>query len=261
MLILVLMILMLALASANAEKQVIGDYIPVVYVLFGHTPKYLIVNIELASRNNPVVVLTDTPVDAAWKNGLEDKESKYDYDNQKVEFSIMDGNLTASATEFAKHYVHLSKDNSVGRKTHELQNFQRWFILKDYMETHNIPHAFFGDGDTAVFSNMASAYQQRSECDASIITPGVGNNYSWVSTGVATLWSRFAIADFCAFTQDVYRSKTPNFVDSLRIKQRQGSSVVDMSLLWLWWVSLSISLRLKALFLYSAVLDSSCVLL
>ncbi len=208
-------------------KQEIRYKIPVMYVLFGHCPKYLMVNVELASRYNDVVVLTDTPVAEGWKNLKEKSQGNNatatapNSEGNEVKFVQMDSNLTKSAQEFAKHYVHLSKDNSGGRKLHELQNFQRWFILKEYMSSQNIPHAFFGDGDTAVFADMAAAYKQRSECDASIITPGVGNNYSWVSTGVATLWSLRGIEDFCVFTLAVYSSG--RYVDTLRVKQRQVS--------------------------------------
>ena len=113
--------------------------VPVVYVLFGHIPEYLMINIELASRNNPVVVLIDINPSTLTSEGVSvdtiisqwsGAESK---DFKGVQFVRMGEELMKSAREFAKVYVHLCKDTSAGRQKHELQNYQRWFVFKEYV--------------------------------------------------------------------------------------------------------------------------------
>jgi hypothetical protein len=55
----------------------------------------------------------------------------------------------------------------------------------------------------------------------------------WCAAGEASVWTVAAIVDFCSFTVEVYKTK----LETLKIKSDKMTSVVDMSLLWLWWVS------------------------
>jgi hypothetical protein len=109
---------------------------------------------------------------------------------------------------------------------------QRWYILRDYMVQNGLKKAFFGDGDNSVFRNITEVCQAgRSHCSAIINVEAQGGNMKWTSAGEASVWTVEAISDFCNFTQVMYQDK----VNVLATKHRNGgSSVVDMSLLWLW---------------------------
>jgi hypothetical protein len=54
-----------------------------------------------------------------------------------------------------------------------------------------------------------------------------------VGAGEASIWTLASVADFCQFAHSMYQ----NFVSTLEVKGRSGSSVVDMSILWLYWVA------------------------
>ena len=93
---------------------------------------------------------------------------------------------------------------------------------------------YFGDGDTALFADATKAWfnTRRRDCDAVLATPGTANTYYWVSTGCSSFWTLRAIESFCDFVMQVYAN--PKYHKFLRMKADRGSSVVDMSLLWLW---------------------------
>ena len=198
--------------------QVLSQY-PVVYIIFGEIPLFLHVNIELASRRNPVVVLSDYVAPHATTG-----RRKVIYDR------ISD--YSEGSNRFAPLYKHMSRDNGANRKRHELRCIQRWFILNDYMRSKNISKAMFGDSDSSIFVNVESAWSHRSNCAAVINIEAQNKLFHWVGAGEASLWRADSIAEFCKFTETIYTSH----VDVLEAKARDGSSVVDMSLLWLWWV-------------------------
>lgn len=194
--------------------------IPVVYIIFGPIPAYLLVNIELATRLNPVIVIGDSFKDSQC--------SSLSLTHKHVRPYI------SSANQFSQRYVHLAgKDVSKQRITHELQNFQRWFILRDFMKLSNLSHAFFGDGDSSIFANMTRAYQDRFSCDAVLNVEIQTSNFHWVGAGEASLWTMRALDSFCDFTLSVYSK--PVYVRLLQTKNVVRPAVVDMSLLWLWW--------------------------
>jgi hypothetical protein len=192
--------------------------VPVVYVIFGSIPLYLMVNVELASRNNPVVVLGDQAPNA-----------------QKTNIQIINARPFMSRAEaFSMRYVHMAgKDDSQQRKQHELQNFQRWFVLHDYMIKTRTPVVFFADGDSSVFGNMTEAQMDRSFCDAVLNVEVQLGNLHWVAAGESSFWTLDALEGFTDFVTAVYSK--PAFVQVLSIKATSRPAVVDMSLLWLWW--------------------------
>lgn len=223
--------------------------IPVIYVIYGKIPDFLLINIELASRNNDVVVISDDYafVDDTYhlanssvghssaiyatklrKNHL----SNQSHTNSRVNFQDI-RLYSSSGDEFSKHYKHLSPDQSHNRMKHELRCFQRWFVFQDYMLKNGIARSFFGDGDSSVFMNINSAIRHREHCSAIINIDAQQHDLYWCAAGEASVWTFAAIVDFCSFTLEVYKTK----VDILKIKSDQQTSVVDMSLLWLWWVS------------------------
>lgn len=213
----VLFLLIISVVLANAEPN---SKIPVVYVIFGQIPDYLLINIELASRNNPVVIL------------CEKCSNIYGFNNSIVSFGDVTKYLS-SANVFDPLYVHMSRDHSKKRSLHEKRCIQRWFILKDYLASKSIPMAYFGDGDTAVFADITQVQSYRKSCDAVINVEAQGHNFHWVAAGESSVWSLAALEDFCDFAIAMYGK----YLTTLKIKGGQGSSVVDMSILWLWWIA------------------------
>ena len=95
----------------------------VVFVVFGNIPMYLHMNIELARRNNAVVVITDSiesteirgnQINPASKQGIVIFEPLSLYDHLSERFRGI--------------YRHRCKDKRQGRQEHELQCIQRWLV-------------------------------------------------------------------------------------------------------------------------------------
>lgn len=90
----------------------------------GFLDMFLQINVELALRHNPAIVLTDSiPLNAT------ESRAKFvninDFKNGAKSFGIL--------------YKHMAKDKSEKRFKYELQCFQRWYILRDYMTANKIP--------------------------------------------------------------------------------------------------------------------------
>ena len=79
--------------------------IPVIYVCFGKIPNYLHLNIELAARNNPVIILTS--------QDLNDLVTFYppDLNKYNVRFDAL-LNYSAGAKAFAPLYKHMVIDRN-----------------------------------------------------------------------------------------------------------------------------------------------------
>lgn len=193
--------------------------VPVVFVLFGRIPDYLLCNIELTSRRNPVVVLADATLEGITHASLE--------------------NLTtymSGARDFAAVYRHMAgPDNSEERVRRELRNFQRWFVVRDYMRAKSLERAFFSDGDSVLFGNATQAWSDRSECGAVVNVEYQPGPLHMVAAGESSLWTIQALSSFCEYTISVYQSSAA--VKVLQLKNLARPAVVDMTLLWLWWVT------------------------
>lgn len=202
--------------------------VPIIYVFYGsNVPDYLWLNIELASRYNDVIIISHM-------KHYQHTSDEYRSQNRRVIFENLD-DYTTSANEFAPAYIHLMKaDYSEHRVKHERACFQRWFVLKDYMEKNNISRSFFGDGDSSVFVNVTQINALHSHCDAVINVETQDSKFKWTGAGEASLWSLHAIQDFCRFTTDMYKSH----IEVIKLKGGRGkTNFVDMSMLYVWWVS------------------------
>lgn len=204
--------------------------VPVVFVLFGPAPLYLLCNVEQTMRHNPAIILGDitllptAALDQSTSSSLSltlEKSAPY----------------MSGARDFAAVYKHMcGGDDSPGRVRRELQNFQRWFVLRDYMRANKqLEHVFFSDGDSVLFGNATQALADRSECEAVINVEHQPGVLHMVAAGEASLWSLPALDSFCNYTMLVYQSSAA--VKALQVKNQVRPAVVDMTLLWLWWVS------------------------
>ena len=131
---------------------------PVVFVVFGKLPLYIYMNIELVSRNNHVIIISDSVQKTVCLSSPSDYEIVFEPMNH------YDG----LAIKFKGVYQHLCKDRSIQRRLYEMQCIQRWLILREYMQG-NIPQVsstFFSDGDSYLFVNAHDASKRRRKCDA-----------------------------------------------------------------------------------------------
>ena len=211
--------------------------IPVVYIMFGEMSAFLKVNIELASRNNPVILLSSTSSStSSWLSPSTASDPESNPFRYKVIIENF-SNYSKDADAFSKVYKHFSRDHSRHRIDYELRCIQRWLILRDYMIANSLSTVFYGDCDTTVFTSMTEAWKLRNQCSAMISVETQWHNYHWASAGHNSFWTLEAISDFCQFVTTIYE-KPATISEVLEPKWRNhGSTVTDMTLLWLWWVA------------------------
>ena len=205
-----------------------GKHIPfsvyddaVVYISKGRSlPAYMYLTIELASRTNHVVVISEVSKSLAnkcvWNN---------------VSFINMNDHFQ-DADKFSQLYVHMALDKSEERKKYELVCLQRWFILHNFMTHYNVKRVFYGDHDAAVYMRMASVFEARGTCDAVISIEAQRDHRRRRASGHASLWKYHALTSFTAFITGMYTRH-------LEILQQteKTTGVSDMTLLWYWWVA------------------------
>jgi hypothetical protein len=82
--------------------------IPIIYICFGDIPDYLAVNIEISSRHNPVIVLSN-------KTATE-MPSEFKSSNKNVQYESFNNYMTG-AYQYAPHYRHLVCEISMSNLT------------------------------------------------------------------------------------------------------------------------------------------------
>lgn len=223
--------------NADLEISNVQAKIPVIYVMFGEISSYLKCNIELASRNNPVIILSSSTSSTTW---LSPSTTTSDSSSSAFRHEVIIENFSKyfrDADSFSQIYKHFSKDHSSKRIDYELKCIQRWLILRDYMISKSLPIVFYGDSDTSVFTSMTEAWKERNHCAAMISIETQWHNYHWASAGHNSFWTLNAIGDFCEFFKIIY--ETPERIAQVLEPKwkNHGSTITDMSLLWLWWVA------------------------
>ena len=156
-----LCILLLTLHNAEVisfHPKAVNFSTPVVFVVFGKLPLYVYMNVELVSRKNHVIIITDSVQKTEFLSSPNDYRIVFEpmsqYDNLAMKFRGV--------------YQHLCKDKSIQRRLHEIQCIQRWLILCEYMQEHisQISSIYFSDGDSYLFVNAQDAFNERRNCDA-----------------------------------------------------------------------------------------------
>ena len=219
------------LAKAISHKTV-----PVVFVFLagggrGQNLEYMLYNIELATLNNDVVVITD------------DK-------NIQVKAGEMHGHtlevLPAKAfndlsREFKRIYVY---QGFQGRAEHPQErywrraNFLRWLILCSYMVKTWTPRVFFADGDVSLYYNMDQAFTYKAEmgCEGAINVESQMSRYHWTGAGESSMWTIQGIINFSKFLFIMYSRFPTNYIAQVLDKKYvYRPAVADMTILFLWW--------------------------
>ena len=129
------------------------------------------------------------------------------------------------AAYFQTIYQHLSS-NPYG---FELFCFQRWFVLRDYLESQNLDLCFAMDSDVLFFANAGSEFTRlfNPECEFTLLNG---------TSGGSSFFTRKSLAHFCRFLRETYEKKAgPGFrslTDTFSEFQRsnRAGGVCDMTL-------------------------------
>lgn len=161
--------------ASNADST----SIPIVFI-HKNNPDYLKDTLWQAKHfNQRVILIGDTT-----NNGYSDIEHYYI------------AHYSKGAQSFADIYTHLNGypyDFS-------LINFQRWFILQEFMEVHKIPVCFYCDSDQMLYCNITQEYENFKHYDMSVISVGYHG-------GMASYWTPQALSALCKTLQDFYADK------------------------------------------------------
>ena len=124
----------------------------------------------------------------------------------------------SEADRFAHRYVHLSSNELL----YELFCIQRWYVIKEFVDRHQIERFFYCDSDVMVYCDVS---QELDGIDADVALTDI-EGYS----GHNSFWSRGALKLFCDFASLFYECKENIRAWEDRVK-RGGNSLCDMTLL------------------------------
>ncbi len=129
-----------------------------------------------------------------------------------------------SSEEFASIYEHLSTNS---RKI-ELMCFQRWFILKDFMEMTGIEVCFHIDTDVMLYANVTEEFEKYSQFNFTLSHRCCGSNSFFTFKG---------LKKFCDYLMNFYQNKSSYDYERVaahyHVRQKHGlpGGVCDMTLL------------------------------
>lgn len=180
--------------------------IPLIFVHRGHS-FYLYFSLRqacLQNKNSPVILL-----------GTDDQPlytPEVHYHNIR--------NFMSSAEVFEKHYIHCSSNPYA----YELFCFQRWFIIRDFVNKHNFDFFVCCDTDVMFYTDISEIFREFIDCDLTVCNKN-GPQYSFLT--------KKSINDFCNFMLTYYTVRKDRIIDmwnEYRKKQIPGG-VCDMTLL------------------------------
>lgn len=160
--------------------------IPVVQIYLGACPKNLRLSLWQSRQFNGRVVLIG-----------DSEECKQFASSNSIIYEDY-SKFSKLSQEFGSIFPH-HKSWENDRRRFELQCFQRWFILQEYMEKNNIPRAFIEDSDTMLYVNvteMSESYWK----DIPLIYMQAYEH----ATGVFALLDFEALSDLCNFIQQLF---------------------------------------------------------
>ncbi len=162
--------------SADPDSQV-----PVIFI---HKSPSFYLNDSLwqaKQYNERVILISDV------KNGSYDGIEQYDI-----------ADYFKGASYFATIYKHIAENHYA----YELFCFQRWFILKEFMQNKGINRCFYCDSDVMLYCNVTEEEKIFSQCDiVPLISPKGG--YS----GGISFWRFAGLEHFCLFVNEYYENK------------------------------------------------------
>lgn len=178
--------------------------VPVVFIQKGPQNYFHFVYQQACKNNNQVFVIGDdhtTPVKHAH---------------------IKD--LSNDASKFSSIYQHLSTNGY----DMELICFNRWFILKEFMEKQGMDKCLHLDSDVMLYANAEDEFKKFDQFDFTLIHRCCGSNSFFTLKG---------LTDFCNFLMKTYSNKSSYEFERIaahyHVRQKHGlqGGVCDMTLL------------------------------
>lgn len=87
----------------------------------------------------------------------------------------------------------------------ELFCFQRWFVLRDFLDSQNIDRCFAMDSDVLLYANAGSEFARlfESDCQFTLLNR---------TSGGSSFFSREGLVQFCRFVRETYENQSgPRF--------------------------------------------------
>jgi hypothetical protein len=181
--------------------------IPVVLIHKGYQD-YLGYSILQACQKNDVFLLGDTNPNITHHN-----------------FNLVDlQELVSNLDDFSQHYTHLNTTPY----EYELFCYQRWFILKNFMEANNLDIIFYIDSDVLLWPDVTQEWQKFNQYDMTLLHR---------SAATSSFVTYRGLTNFCNMLIDIYSKKEEYHFNKIAshfgVRQRFGlpGGVCDMTLL------------------------------
>lgn len=101
-------------------------------------------------------------------------------------------------TLYCNEFVQLYEHKSTNGYDYELFCFLRWFILKDFMETHHLETIFYIDSDVMLYVNVTDEYPKYSQYDMTLLHR---------CAAVSSFFTKQGLDNFCKFVLNTYENK------------------------------------------------------
>ena len=198
-----------SLAQIRIKARVVATrWLPIIFVHQSNSDylKYALAQAHQSNPNSTIYLLGD-----ASNTGYEfvEHHSMFDYFRR--------------AAEFGKIYRHYSTNSF----DYELINFQRWFVLREFLLAHNLPRCLYVDSDTMIYANVTEDSKKFEEFDFTL---------SQMTSGCTFFLNRVeGLTEFCEFLFNIYARKDKYHYDKMvahytarRMNQLPGG-VCDMT--------------------------------
>ncbi len=118
------------------------------------------------------------------------------------------------ADEFSRIYRHFSTNSH----SYTLFDFQRWFVLREFLAAHNLNKCLYLDSDTLLYADVTLERKKFEQFDFTL---------SQACCGCTFFLNRSeALDDFCQFLKDIYMRKNQYYYDKMvynfALRQKNG---------------------------------------
>jgi hypothetical protein len=174
--------------TLNINKEHCGPKLPIIFLHFSNSD-YLKYSLKQAKQSNPK--------SAIYLIGDETNDC-YDFIEHHFFSDYFHG-----AYAFSKIYRHFNSTDY----EYELFNFQRWFILQEFLEINKMEKCLYLDSDTMLYADATEEQKKFAQFDLTL---------SYKTSGCTFFLNRIqALADFCQFLTDIYTKKERHYYDRM----------------------------------------------
>jgi hypothetical protein len=182
--------------------------LPIVFIHWSNSD-YLKYSFAQARRSNPTSTIYLLSDFSAPTHSCVEHHSLFDYFHDAAMFKNM--------------YKHFSTNGF----TYELINFQRWFILKEFLISNKLQRCLYLDSDTMLYVDVTKDSRKFENFDFTL---------SQMTSGCTFFLNRVdALSEFCSFLVDIYSLKDKYHYDKMvghftaRKMNRLPGGVCDMT--------------------------------